>query len=248
MEKIEIQSQDVYVILKDASKNFIIEQDLMHKSTIISVDITTKTKKGIHTYNILGYLSKKENKIYILYNSLFYFFVQCVSTKRIISCSLGSDIQENYNKIENNDLEMVKDEILLNSEEENLVTDIKMVERISVCMVVEHNEQIRLYRLADINDQNQIIPFIPDNNLLKVFENRNRLYKKDGPEQIGYIGVWNWTATSNSLGSELDYMKDYIESWYRAEYKLIEVVIISENKPLEFTYDELMNLEFKLHI
>lgn len=235
LEKTEIQSQDMYVMLKKASRKSIIAQELIYISAIISIDIK-KNEKRICTYNIPGYFLENENEIYISYGMLFNLCGECVSTKRIVSCSLAIEVKEKYNKI--NDLRDNKGEIILNAEE-NLLTDIKAVERMSVCMVVEHNEEIRLHRLADINDENQIIPFIPDSNLPKIFENRNLLYKKDGSEQIGYIGVWNWMATSSSLSSESEYIKDYIESWYRAEYELIEVVIISENKSLEFVIEEI---------
>ena len=70
-----------------------------------------------------------------------------------------------------------------------------MVEFVSVCRISEdYNGRIWLTRIADINDQQLSVPY-KSNRSTTYFENRDRLYRNDGPSQVDTIGVWRWTAT-----------------------------------------------------
>lgn len=64
----------------------------------------------------------------------------------------------------------------------------------SICSVVydKNNDRYFLNRLADVDDNGRIIPFIIDPKLPYKSGNRNKLYYKTGPKIEGYIGLWNW--------------------------------------------------------
>ena len=87
-----------------------------------------------------------------------------------------------------------------------------MVEFVSVCRISEdYNGRIWLTRIADINDQQLSVPY-KSNRSTTYFENRDRLYRNDGPSQVDTIGVWRWTATPNLNDSETDYVQSFFVS------------------------------------
>ena len=101
-----------------------------------------------------------------------------------------------------------------------------MIERevrncLSVCCVrlSTYNDNYGLERLADIVNGEIVKPKI-DPDEPKIFGNRITLYKKDGPDQEGYIGVWNWSAFYNISDSS----KDYVEARFEPAINFIEVV------------------------
>lgn len=96
-----------------------------------------------------------------------------------------------------------------------------MVEFVSVCRISEdYNGRIWLTRIADINDQQLSVPY-KSNRSTTYFENRDRLYRNDGPSQVDTIGVWRWTATPNLNDSETD----YVQSFFVSDILPIRVVV-----------------------
>ncbi len=95
-------------------------------------------------------------------------------------------------------------------------------EQTSVCEVtVDYDGQKWLTRLADIDAKtNSLIKFYFNEDLPWYFDNRNRLYLKSGPDGIGNIGIWHWTATQR----DTDSTKDYIDAEYIPDISPIEVI------------------------
>lgn len=71
----------------------------------------------------------------------------------------------------------------------------KEYQHTSLCQVTLNSYgQIWLKRLADICE-NRLIPFRVDKSIPYGFENRDMLYKNDGPSAINYFGIWHWNTT-----------------------------------------------------
>jgi len=104
-------------------------------------------------------------------------------------------------------------------------------EQTSVCEVIETTWGKKLLRLADVDTENNVlINFDYDKDSLWYFENRQWLPPKEGPNNIGNIGVWNWTAVPNKN----DPTKDYISSVeYDSGRTPTELVIMSGVDTLE---------------
>lgn len=103
------------------------------------------------------------------------------------------------------------------------------VERTSFCRVGDSFSSTRwLYRLADIENGVLRIPYI-DEDAPKAFDNRTRLYWRNGPSVEGSFGVWNWTAVPNMNNPD----SDYIESDYLDGVQVIEIVEIPGASDLE---------------
>ena len=65
----------------------------------------------------------------------------------------------------------------------------------SLCYITkDHEGRIWLSRLADVEDGILHTPFKSERTD-NYFENRDELYRRDGPTAIGTIGVWEWTAS-----------------------------------------------------
>ena len=79
--------------------------------------------------------------------------------------------------------------------------------------------QIWINRLADIVD-GEITPFRSDDYIPKVFDNRDRLFWKDGPDENGNIGVWGWRADPR----DTDPSKDYVISEYLKFARVTEII------------------------
>jgi hypothetical protein len=54
------------------------------------------------------------------------------------------------------------------------------------------------------------------------FENRDRLYRNDGPTALGTIGIWEWTAIPNRDNPAID----YVQSYYVKDYSPVRVVVL----------------------
>lgn len=93
------------------------------------------------------------------------------------------------------------------------------IERKSICRVNYDNEGKKwLLRIGDI--ENSVIEeFIFREDLPRVFDNRPRLFCKDGPEDEGTIGIWDWTAVPRDTDNE----KDYVTAVYSVNEQPIEV-------------------------
>lgn len=104
-----------------------------------------------------------------------------------------------------------------------------MVEFVSVCRISEdYNGHIWLTRIADIDNQQLTIPYKSNRNTT-YFENRDRLYRNDGPSQVGAIGVWRWTATPNLNDPETD----YVQTFFLSDIGPTRVVVIQDAKSLQ---------------
>ena len=67
----------------------------------------------------------------------------------------------------------------------------------SLCYItVDYEGRIWLNRLADVEDDILHTPFKSERTD-NYFENRDRLYRNDGPTALGTIGIWEWTAIPN---------------------------------------------------
>ena len=91
----------------------------------------------------------------------------------------------------------------------------------------DYNGQAWINRLADIIN-GEIVPFALDDSSPRYFGNRDRLFRKDGPEEDGDIGIWNWRADPNYSDST----KDYVTSEYSGNSKFTEIVELPQCKTL----------------
>lgn len=98
----------------------------------------------------------------------------------------------------------------------------EIIDRQSVFTVRKSNKDegdYILLRRADIIDDRLIVPFINENES-KYFENRTYIYRNNGPDTDGYIGVWKWSALHNKY----DYEKDHVKSEYDSSISLIKII------------------------
>ncbi len=91
----------------------------------------------------------------------------------------------------------------------------------------DYNGQPWINRLADIVN-GEIVPFVLDDNAPRYFDNRDRLFWKDGPDKEETIGIWNWRADP----SFSDSTKDYVTSEYNRYMKVTEVIELPQCKSL----------------
>lgn len=95
----------------------------------------------------------------------------------------------------------------------------------SLCYITEdYDGRVWLHRLADIENNSLHTPF-KSNRTDNYFENRDRLYRNDGPSAIGSVGVWDWDAIPNRDNPDID----YVQSYYVPDISPIRVVFIKAN-------------------
>ena len=93
------------------------------------------------------------------------------------------------------------------------------VEFTSLCRVsIDSNGQVWLNRLADVKDGKYVIPEYYE-DMGRVFENRDRIFRRDGPSYEGAIGVWSWSAIPNQNNPETD----YVQSAFQPELNPVRV-------------------------
>ncbi len=99
---------------------------------------------------------------------------------------------------------------------------------LSLCEVSDPDSmgQVWLNRLADIRRNGTIEAFYEDENMPKYFGNRSRIFFKDGPNESGTVGVWNWKSTPNNNDSS----RDYVTSEFNPIVEPIEIITIRECK------------------
>ncbi len=97
-------------------------------------------------------------------------------------------------------------------------------QHVSFCEVAppDYNGIVFLERLADISASGTLEAFQSDEYRPKMFDNRERIFFKDGPSAAGSVGVWSWSAIPNNSDSS----KDYITSEYVQNVTPIEVIYI----------------------
>lgn len=89
-----------------------------------------------------------------------------------------------------------------------------------------------LWRLADVRDDSKLSVPQKTNPNGTNFENRDRLFGKDGPDKIRTIGIWEWIARPNRNDSN----KDFIESKYNRELSPIRIVDFNVKSIEEVVY------------
>lgn len=105
------------------------------------------------------------------------------------------------------------------------------VERKSLCRVsYDYDGKRWLTRLGDI-ENGIILRFNFDDTQPQIFDNRTRLFWKDGPEEEGAVGIWDWSAVPNK-SSDTDYV--------RTTYSLTEHPIEVFEVPSVTTNNELI--------
>ena len=91
----------------------------------------------------------------------------------------------------------------------------------------DYSGQPWINRIADIVD-GEIMPFYVDETEPRYFSNRDRLYWKNGPEEDGAIGIWNWKADVR----DTDSTKDFITCEYNSNSKMIEIIEFAQCKTM----------------
>ena len=104
-------------------------------------------------------------------------------------------------------------------------------EHLSVCEVLEPDylEQQYLLRLLDISNDGSLSVFTPNPDEPLLFSNRSKLFYKDGPTDVGSIGVWEWTTIPNNKDSS----KDYVKSSFNPSLSPVEIISFSDCETLE---------------
>lgn len=93
-----------------------------------------------------------------------------------------------------------------------------------------------LHRLADI-EQGELIKFVRPDGLPPRFANRDKLYWKDGPNEVGTIGVWQW----NAIPKPADPSSDYVLTYFDQDRQAIEIVEFDDCSSLEDVAEKLTN-------
>lgn len=105
----------------------------------------------------------------------------------------------------------------------------------SLCRVMmDASGRPLLERLADIT-QSRMAEFKQDPTRPFTFENRKRLFWRDGPSAVGAIGIWNWYPTPN----DSDPKKDYIHSTFCRELLPVEVRVLPQCADFDDLLDRL---------
>lgn len=106
----------------------------------------------------------------------------------------------------------------------------------SLCYItVDYEGRIWLNRLADVEDDILHTPFKSERTD-NYFENRDRLYRNDGPTALGTVGIWEWTAIPNRDNPTID----YVQSHYVKDYSPVRVVVLMA-KSLDEVVEQLQN-------
>ena len=122
-----------------------------------------------------------------------------------------------------------------NEIKEILEEDNDEYEHTSICMVyVYYDGEIYLNRLADISE-GSIIPFECNDNEPRLFNNRTKLFYRDGPSDKGFFGIWKWNAIPNNN----DPNKDYVITQYYSNYAPIEVIVFDNIEDIRGLIDVL---------
>lgn len=111
-------------------------------------------------------------------------------------------------------------------------------DHISLCEVdyVDEKGHYCAIRLADIV-QGRLEAFHVNEEQPKVFENRHKIFYKDGPTERGEVGVWSWSAVQNKT----DPSRDYVHSAFVSGYCPIEVIIINDCNTAEELLEKIKN-------
>ena len=190
-------------------------------------------KKNNQIEELLNDLGEKNDEIKKLTNEL-------ITTKDSLKASDGelSDCKEKLGQI-TEELTEAKASVsammpeleryrYLESNSDNEYENEEKYQHISVGEIChDMSGQIRICRIADIID-GAMIPFHTDGYSPKAFNNRDRLYWKDGPDKDGDVGVWGWRADPRDTDPALD----YVTTEFLPFVKLTEIVEISDSRSI----------------
>ena len=119
-------------------------------------------------------------------------------------------------------------------------------EIISLCTISNRNDQHNpkeLRRYADL-DNGRYNTFLRDRSISPYFKNRDRLFCNDGPSDVGFYGIWNWSAIPKANDPE----KDFVKSSYNKDIAAIEVVTVADVTTIDELAELLKNgIEFVPH-
>lgn len=104
-------------------------------------------------------------------------------------------------------------------------------------ILYDYNNQRWIFRLADITESGEIVPFVADETIPHYFSNRDRLYWRNGPDTDQSIGVWNWNVTPR----DTDPNKDYVETDFCNNIQLTQIVQLSNCEALDDVVSMLKN-------
>ena len=94
----------------------------------------------------------------------------------------------------------------------------------SLCGVISDDKgQKWLIRYADLNHDGHYNLFRKNKDSPPYFTNRDKFFYNNGPSDDKFYGIWTWRASPRTT----DPSKDYVESWYKMDIDVIEVVILS---------------------
>lgn len=117
--------------------------------------------------------------------------------------------------------------ILDDTENDLNAVNVQSYDYVSLCEVEQdYNGQVWLNRLADIGKTGLLQAFYLNEDLPKYFANRSRLFFKDGPSELGAIGVWNWSSIPNNN----DFSKDYVTTQFNPDARPIEIIKMQDCK------------------
>ncbi len=98
-------------------------------------------------------------------------------------------------------------------------------DHISLCEVTESDiagQDKILVRLADISSDGQIRSFVANDNIEKMYDNRDWLFYREGPTTIGSVAVYEWSARQNRNTPS----RDYVEIKYNNQISPVEVIFL----------------------
>ncbi|HPY83965.1 MAG TPA: hypothetical protein PLS20_02855 [Ruminococcus flavefaciens] len=104
-------------------------------------------------------------------------------------------------------------------------------------ILYDYNDQRWIFRLADITESGEIVPFVADETIPHYFSNRDRLYWRNGPDTDQAIGVWNWNVTPR----DTDPNKDYVETDFCNNIQLTQIIQLLNCETLDDVVSLLKN-------
>ena len=139
-----------------------------------------------------------------------------------------SDIASLQSRLQADDLEYVAE-----------VASVDDYDYISLCEVlpVDYKGNSNMERLADVRKDGTLVPFYVNEEQPKQFENRNRLFYRNGPTEPGSIGFWKWRAIPNNT----DPTRDFIESEFIPDVNPIEIITTHDCETEEELLERIKN-------
>lgn len=103
-------------------------------------------------------------------------------------------------------------------------------EFVSLCKVTtDYYHNTWLIRIADVDYCGRLSYYYKDDSKPLLFENRNKLFYREGPNKIGCYAVWDWSAIPNISDSS----KDYVTTKFNHAISPIEIIKLTECDSIE---------------